>query len=525
MTKSREKIDRPAQEQSTMHFNTPENQALEFVQQNQGQPLDTSAREIIEPKFAHNFADIRVFADGQAPDLANKLDARAFTIGQNIVFGANEYQPHSRDGQGLLAHELAHTVQQRNVDPKNVKHLEIADRNSGIETEARAASTNVLAGQGVPGFSSSGAVIAREGKDEKKDDSLEHVAEFYERLHLLTDAGEMIGGEKSIVKDLGKPLGMVSNATNAAAGVKKLLNGDLREGGVQTARSVLDLTDHGILSNGIGLVDGYDKVHSDDLPTATDGAQEMLEGVFGMGESVGKKIPGPVGKWVEGAAKAGGVGAKVGKKWVDWANGDGKERGQYGQNIYGENRTGSEEAADAGRDVRDYVNSNKYIPNVIGDVLGGAATIEKSWYNTGATTARWAGRKVTDGAKAVGNAASWTGGKIADGAEAVGDAASWTGGKVADGAEAVGDAASWAGGKAEAAWDAGGDALNSAGDFLFGGPNIMETMQKQLEEKQSEQNQKDIQERLKKMSPEELQQFQKMQSHWSSMMQPAKKPD
>ena len=167
-------------------LNTPENRALEYVSQNQGQALDVAARAFIEPQFAHDFANVRIFADGQAPDLADKLDARAFTIGQNIVFAQNEYQPHSRDGQGLIAHELAHTVQQRNVNTKSVKHLEIADQNSVIETEARAASANTFSGQAVQIPSSSGAVIARETKDQHKepaDDARKYTQDEEAKLH------------------------------------------------------------------------------------------------------------------------------------------------------------------------------------------------------------------------------------------------------------------------------------------------------------------------------------------------------
>ena len=80
---------------------TPEAYALEFVQGHQGQPLAGGVREVLEPKFAHNFGEFRVFADGQASQLARDLDAKVFTVGQKIVFGGGEYQPHLNNGLGF----------------------------------------------------------------------------------------------------------------------------------------------------------------------------------------------------------------------------------------------------------------------------------------------------------------------------------------------------------------------------------------------------------------------------------------
>jgi Domain of unknown function (DUF4157) len=144
---------------------TPESRALEFVQGHQGQPLAGATRDFLEPKFAHNFGDVRVFADGQASNLAHDLDAKAFTVGQNIVFGSGEYQPHAPNGLGLLAHELTHTVQQKGADLKSVNQLEVANRSSPLEREARAVSDSATFGRGMPMLSSSNAVIAREEKE------------------------------------------------------------------------------------------------------------------------------------------------------------------------------------------------------------------------------------------------------------------------------------------------------------------------------------------------------------------------
>ena len=68
----------------------------------------------MEPRFGHDFSLVRVHADQPAADAARGLAARAFTVGEHIVFGNRQYAPDGTAGRGLLAHELAHTIQQRN---------------------------------------------------------------------------------------------------------------------------------------------------------------------------------------------------------------------------------------------------------------------------------------------------------------------------------------------------------------------------------------------------------------------------
>jgi hypothetical protein len=76
-----------------------------------GAPLPDTVRQTFETRFGHEFGQVRVHADGRAADAAAALDARAFTAGSEIVFGAGQYAPQSPAGQRLLAHELAHVVQ------------------------------------------------------------------------------------------------------------------------------------------------------------------------------------------------------------------------------------------------------------------------------------------------------------------------------------------------------------------------------------------------------------------------------
>ncbi len=77
------------------------------------QPLPFSARSELEPRLGHDLGAVRVHADAEAAEAANRVQARAFTLRQDIYFAAGQYAPDSADGRRLLAHELVHTIQQR----------------------------------------------------------------------------------------------------------------------------------------------------------------------------------------------------------------------------------------------------------------------------------------------------------------------------------------------------------------------------------------------------------------------------
>lgn len=78
-----------------------------------GQSLDSSSRNKMEGAFGNSLSDVEIHTDLNSAQLSNDMNARAFTVGNHIAFAAGEYQPGSMVGDALLAHELAHTVQQK----------------------------------------------------------------------------------------------------------------------------------------------------------------------------------------------------------------------------------------------------------------------------------------------------------------------------------------------------------------------------------------------------------------------------
>jgi Domain of unknown function (DUF4157) len=76
------------------------------------QPLDAETRAFMEPRFGHDFSRVRIHTGNQSASSTLAINALAYTVGQHIVFGAGQYEPTSSAGRRLLAHELAHVIQQ-----------------------------------------------------------------------------------------------------------------------------------------------------------------------------------------------------------------------------------------------------------------------------------------------------------------------------------------------------------------------------------------------------------------------------
>jgi len=105
-----------------------------------GRALAPGVRTFFERRFAHDFSRVRVHADAAAASSARSVAAAAYTVGRDIVFGAGMYRPHSHAGRTLLAHELAHVVQQDR--PSGA-----AAAKAGHESEAARAAHQAVTGE------------------------------------------------------------------------------------------------------------------------------------------------------------------------------------------------------------------------------------------------------------------------------------------------------------------------------------------------------------------------------------------
>ncbi|MCL2178497.1 MAG: DUF4157 domain-containing protein [Proteobacteria bacterium] len=102
-----------------------------------GIPMDASTRAFFEPRFGQDFSQVRLHTDNHAAHMANSLQAKAFTLGNNIVFAPRQYAPHSPAGKNLLGHELAHVVQQQgqNSHMPQAKRLQRKGSEGGEEKQ------------------------------------------------------------------------------------------------------------------------------------------------------------------------------------------------------------------------------------------------------------------------------------------------------------------------------------------------------------------------------------------------------
>jgi hypothetical protein len=78
-----------------------------------GSPLEPALRQDMEQRFGHDFSEVRIHCNGPAEQSAREIDANAYTVGRRIVFGAGRFAPGTHQGRRLIAHELTHTLQQR----------------------------------------------------------------------------------------------------------------------------------------------------------------------------------------------------------------------------------------------------------------------------------------------------------------------------------------------------------------------------------------------------------------------------
>jgi len=92
--------------------------SVEHTLSSAGTSLPDSARTFFEPRFGHDFSTVQVHHDSAAARSAQDVDAHAYTVGQHVVFAQGRYAPDSHAGRELLAHELAHVVQQGAEGPR-----------------------------------------------------------------------------------------------------------------------------------------------------------------------------------------------------------------------------------------------------------------------------------------------------------------------------------------------------------------------------------------------------------------------
>ena len=138
---------------------------LDVVGSGGGSPLDADTRADMESRLGHDFGDVRVHTDSRAHDSARAVNAHAYTVGSNIVFQRDKYDPSSTDGRTMLAHELTHVVQQRSgpVDGSPAGGgIQVSDPSDRFEREAASNAERAMSAPAPVAVSPSGPAVQRQ---------------------------------------------------------------------------------------------------------------------------------------------------------------------------------------------------------------------------------------------------------------------------------------------------------------------------------------------------------------------------
>lgn len=196
------------------------------VLQSPGQPLELSTRAFMEPRLGHDFSQVRVHTDEQASASAEAVNALAYTVGRDVVFGARQYQPETITGKRLLAHELTHSIQQSNgFQTKSVINQPMDQYRQGADRRAVAVTRGVLSPSYVQTRGGVMRQLMKQSKDGKQGGALKEV-------------GDIVGktfNYKSISSDLDelKNLNISGSPLSATSDVQTLSNA------IRTLRSVI----------------------------------------------------------------------------------------------------------------------------------------------------------------------------------------------------------------------------------------------------------------------------------------------
>lgn len=155
----------------------PVNAVLSIVHEvlnSPGQPLDAETRRFMEPRFGHDFSHVRVHTDAKAAESVQTVNAHAYAVRQDVVFGAGQYASGTEAGKRLMAHELAHAIQQRNLVQPLTGHFGISSSTDVSEQQAQRATSAVMNGETFT-VTPQEAKIARQSITDTKDAGVKDV--------------------------------------------------------------------------------------------------------------------------------------------------------------------------------------------------------------------------------------------------------------------------------------------------------------------------------------------------------------
>lgn len=172
--------------------------SVDHVLASSGRLLDAELQQDMGQRFGHDFSRVRVYSGEAAEQSAREVNANAYTVGHNIVFGAGQFAPGTHEGRRLLAHELAHTIQQRGLQrSSNGISFDQGGEYQRLEREADFAADTVMRGQPLAGgvLSQGGPRLSRKNGTKAKPED-HKVESRYKDVEMKT--GHKVKPEKTI---------------------------------------------------------------------------------------------------------------------------------------------------------------------------------------------------------------------------------------------------------------------------------------------------------------------------------------
>lgn len=187
-----------------------------------GQPMDGATRGSMEQRFGHDFSKVRIHTDARAAESARVVRAQAYTVGRHVVFGRSGRDP------GLLAHELAHVVQQAGSGDRIPARLPISDPSDSAEREAERAER---LGGGTASFVPAEGVVHLQRKPTFDADCSE-----YHRCQVI----EPLGFARTMIAAVLGALPPIASGTVTSGRIIDLLNVHFHTADPAHAQTILD---------------------------------------------------------------------------------------------------------------------------------------------------------------------------------------------------------------------------------------------------------------------------------------------
>jgi Domain of unknown function (DUF4157) len=360
-----------------------------------GAGLDGEMRNFMESRFGYDFSQVKLHTDSKAADSAAAINAKAYTVGNEIVFGDGQFSPGTDEGKRLLAHELTHVVQQGSGPvagaPTVDDSLSISDPEDTFEKAADACAEQVIGnatGEAMQSVGEGTATVNREGADQDDDETLGAIGEagksaleLGEEAGVPEGAGGIFGGAMDIASGInqGGAKG-VFDVTKGALDVGGGIGEAAIAGGAAESGIAGTLADLGPVAGILGGAKAIDKgINEGGGMGALDVAKGGLGLTGGIGEAAlaaGAEEAGVAGVLADAGplAPALGAGMLAGTGLATVADSSLTRTGAFGTDANtGQNQSAMDWGANWGTDW-DKVHNNGG-PSVIGGILAGAGGI------------------------------------------------------------------------------------------------------------------------------------------------------